>query len=100
MNSEVLNSERFGRLLNESEESVHKLIADIARKFYKLGLEDGIQAALLSGVKTVSPPPKRANYLMNYILDYRATHIFVIIMSFIYGLIRCINYTCRSIRFS
>ena len=56
--SEVLNSERFNRLLNESEESVHKLIADIAMKFYKLGLEEGLQAAISSGVKTVSFPEK------------------------------------------
>ena len=55
--SEVLNSERFSRLLNESEESVHKLISEIARKFYKLGLEDGLQAAILSGMKTVSSSP-------------------------------------------
>ena len=53
---EVLKSERFSQLLNESEESVHRLIAEIARKFYKLGLEDGLQAAILSGMKIVSPP--------------------------------------------
>ena len=56
MNSGVFNSERFSRLVNESEESVHKLIADIAMKFYKLGLEDGLQAAIMSRVKTVSFP--------------------------------------------
>ena len=56
--SEVLNSERFSRLLNESEESVHKLIAEIAMKFHKLGFEDGFQAAILSGMKTVSSSPQ------------------------------------------
>ena len=56
--SEVLNSEQFNQLLNESEESVHKLLAEIARKFHKLGFEEGFRAAL-SGVKTVSSlPPK------------------------------------------
>ena len=52
--SEVLNSERVSQLLNVIDESAFKLIADTASKFYKLGFEDGFQAAFLSGVKTVS----------------------------------------------
>ena len=59
--SEILKSERVNQFLNESEELVRKLMAEIALKFQNLILEE---AATLSRVKTVSfsppPPPPRA----------------------------------------
>ena len=51
--SEVLNSKRFNQFLNECEESVNKLMAEIAMKFYSLGFEEGLQAAMVSRIKTV-----------------------------------------------
>ena len=54
MASEVLNTKQFNQFLNECEESVNKLMAEIAMKFYKLGFEEGLQAAIMSRIKTVS----------------------------------------------
>ena len=44
--SQVLSSEKFHMFLSECEESVNKLMAEVASKFYNLGLQEGRQIAM------------------------------------------------------
>ena len=44
--SQVLNSEKFHLFLTECEESVSKLMAEVATKFYNLGFQEGRQIAV------------------------------------------------------
>ena len=50
----MLGTVQFRTFLDECEDSAHRYIAEIARKFYKLGFEEGIRAALQTSTKAVS----------------------------------------------
>lgn len=50
--SQVLSSDKFHLFLTECEESVNKLMAEVATKFYNLGFQEGRQIA----VKTTTSP--------------------------------------------
>ena len=68
--SQVLSSDKFHLFLTECEESVNKLMAEVATKFYNLGFQEGHQIA----VKTTTSPRRIVSLCSGGVVLYTQAH--------------------------
>ena len=71
LHSQVLSSEKFRQFMTECEESVNKLMAEVATKFYTLGFQEGRQIAVQPTIAST----RIVSLLLAIFLVYMQMHI-------------------------